>query len=65
MGPQEMAGRDWFLPRTAGASDVIRTAFKAAVTWAEHEARELFRYRGDAVFGPHIDVERLRRAARN
>lgn len=65
IGPGPMEGRNWFLPSTANASDVIRTAFKAAVTWAEHETREMFRYRGDAIFGPHIDVERLRRATRD
>jgi hypothetical protein len=25
----------------------------------EHEAREQFKYRGRAVFGPHMDVDEL------
>jgi hypothetical protein len=50
-------GRKWHVPQSADASDLVRTAFKAVVTWQEHEAREKFFYRGVAVFGPHCDVE--------
>jgi hypothetical protein len=55
----EMEGRTWFVEAGADESDIVRTAFKAAVTWHEHETRESFRYRGKAVFGPHIDVRDL------
>lgn len=54
-------GRWWLVEAKDSESDVIRTAFKAAITWEEHELRERFRYKGVAVFGPHFDVERLRR----
>jgi hypothetical protein len=58
-GVQGMEGRTWFLDSDAEESDIVRTAFKAAVTWQEHETRESFRYRGKAVFGPHINVRDL------
>ncbi len=54
-------GRRWHLDRSATRADVVRTAFKAALTWQEHETREAFRYRGVPVFGPHQDVEALAR----
>jgi hypothetical protein len=55
----EMHGRKWFIDATATASDVVRTAFKAASTWAEHEAREEFTYRGARVFSPHFEIDDL------
>jgi hypothetical protein len=58
-------GRRWFIPRGATRDEVVRTAFKAAVTWAEHETRELFTYHSARVFGPHLDVGRLVAAARD
>ena len=57
--PELLHGRKWHVPAAANASDLVRTAFKAVVTWQEHEAREKFLYRGVPVFGPHCDVESL------
>jgi hypothetical protein len=54
-------GRKWHVPAGATESEIVRTAFKAVETWAEHEARELFTYRGVPVFGPHFDVRDLAR----
>ncbi|MBM3797289.1 MAG: hypothetical protein FJW31_25315 [Acidobacteria bacterium] len=59
--PNGWTGRWWLVNPTDSESDVIRTAFKAAITWEEHEPRERFRYKGTAFFGPHFDVERLLR----
>ena len=56
---QTLYGRKWHLPSTVTESDVVRTAFKAAVTWQEHESREGFTYRGSPVFAPHCDVDDL------
>jgi len=61
--PVEFTGRKWFIDRAASPSAVVRTAFLAAVTWQEHEARHLFTYRGVEVFGPHFDVDQLARLA--
>lgn len=52
-------GRKWFVERTATRSEVVRTAFKAVVTWQEHEARDHFTYRGQRIFGPHVEVDDL------
>jgi len=57
--PGVQCGRRWHLPRDAGPSEIVRTAFKAVLTWLEHEAREHFTYREARVFGPHLDVGRL------
>jgi hypothetical protein len=61
--PVEFSGRKWFIDPTASASAVVRTAFLAALTWQEHEARHCFTYRGAAVFGPHFDVDQLAQLA--
>ena len=50
-------GRKWHVDASATRSDIVRTAFKAVVTWEEHEAREGFTYRGAPVFGAHGDVD--------
>jgi hypothetical protein len=58
---QTYYGRKWHVATTADESEVVRTAFKAAITWQEHEAREGFTYRGAPVFGPHADVDHMAR----
>jgi hypothetical protein len=52
-------GRKWLLSPYMTKSEVVATAFKAALTAEEHEARESFRYKGKMIFGPHIDVDAL------
>ena len=49
-------GRKWFVSIKCTPSDVVRTAFKAVVTWVEHEARETFKYNNKRVFSPHLDL---------
>jgi len=51
--------RNWLLSKHMTVSELVQTVFKAALTAEEHEARELFTYRGTAVFGPHFSVEKL------
>ncbi len=53
------AGRKWRLSPHMTRSEVVQTALKAVLTAEEHEAREQFLYRGRAIFGPRINVERL------
>lgn len=55
----DWAGRKWFLSPYMTDSELIGTAFKAVMTAVEHEAREEFRYKGRAIFGPHIGVQAL------
>lgn len=52
-------GRKWMLSEHMTKSELIQTAFKAALTAEEHECREMFRYEGEAIFGPHLDVDWL------
>lgn len=51
--------RKWLLSRHMTPSELVQTAFKCVLTSMEHETRELFKYKGAAIFGPHFDVERL------
>lgn len=57
--PALQEGRRWFISHHCTQSDVVRTAFKAVATWAEHEARESFKYQGVRVFSPHLDLDRM------
>ena len=52
-------GRKWFLSPHMTYSEVVGTILKAVLTAEEHEARESFKYRGRAIYGPHIDIEAL------
>lgn len=57
--PSLQRGRQWFIAETASPGEVVQTAFKAVLTWVEHEARESFRFKNQQVFGPHTDLEGL------
>lgn len=52
-------GRKWFLSEHMTNSEIVGTAFKAILTAVEHEAREMFKYRGESIYDPHYDVEKL------
>lgn len=52
-------GRKWMLSGFMTDGEVVQTAFKAVLTALEHEARELFLYRGVSVFDPHYDIDKL------
>jgi len=56
---QEWEGRKGFLSSPTSKSEIVQTAFKAVITALEHEARETFRYKGEAIFGPHFDCDLL------
>lgn len=51
--------RKWLLSVHMTESELIQTAFKCVLTAIEHEAREQFKYKGRAVYGPHFDVAAL------
>lgn len=57
--PTRQTTRKWRLSRHMTTSELVQTALKCVLTSVEHEAREQFRYRGAAIFGPHFDVEGL------
>lgn len=51
--------RKWLMSPFMTRSEVVQTALLAVLTAVEHEARERFHYKGEALFGPHFDVEGL------
>lgn len=53
--------RDWLLTDNPTKNEIVQTALKCVLTSVEHEARERFRYRGKAIFGPHFDMDSLYR----
>jgi hypothetical protein len=56
---QAWEGKKWFLSSPPTRSEIVQTAFKAVITALEHEARETFRCKGEAIFGPHFDCDLL------
>jgi hypothetical protein len=57
--PAEVRSRKWFVSRHSTTSEIVRTAFAAALLAEEHEAREHFLWCKRAVFGPHLSVLKL------
>ncbi|NOS72036.1 MAG: hypothetical protein HOP33_19175 [Verrucomicrobia bacterium] len=57
--PEEQFTRKWLLSEHMTRSEIVATALKCVLTSEEHEAREDFLYRGQRIFGPHLDVEEL------
>jgi len=62
---QQVAGSYWWSTRKyqlsvhMTESELVQTAFMAALQGEEHEAREAFRYQNKAPFNPHISVAAL------
>lgn len=54
-----VSGRQWRLSPHMTESEIVQTALLAALTAEEHEAREMFKYKGKRVFNPHISVQGL------
>lgn len=59
LGVVRQHGRKWRLSPHMTASELVQTAFLAVMTAEEHEIRESFLYRDQAIFGPHFDVDTL------
>lgn len=57
--PHAWRGRKWLLSEHMTDGEIVQTAFLALLTAFEHEARETFLYRGEPIFDPHYDVEKL------
>lgn len=51
--------RQWMLHPDMTNSELVTTALKLVLTSVEHEARENFKYRDRAIFGPHYNVDAL------
>lgn len=57
----EQRGRKWYVSPHSTESEVVQTALLAILTFEEHEAREKFLYKGERLFGPHIDHTQVQR----
>lgn len=57
--PHAQHGRKWLLSEHMTKSEIVLTAFKAVLTAEEHEIREAFKYFGQAIFNPHINVDQF------
>lgn len=57
--PLPWNGRWWRLSYHMTDTEVVLTAFKAILTALEHEAREKFTFKGQAVLDSHIDINEL------
>lgn len=55
----EVSSRKWLLSRWMTESELVYTAYKAALAAEEHESREFFRYQGKRILNPHLDVKAL------
>jgi len=51
--------RKWILQYTMCDSEVIRTAFTAALAAFKHECEESFQYKGQLIYSPHTNVHEL------
>lgn len=51
--------RRWFLSPEMTRSEIVQTVFKCVMTSMEHRAREWFKYKQRAIFGPHFSVDDL------
>ena len=57
--PYIAKGRKWLLSMHMVPGEVVQTAFLAVLTFLEHEVREQFKFKGQAIFNPHFNVEKL------
>ena len=55
----EWSGRKWALSTHMTPGEVVQTVFAAVMAWQEHETREAFKFKGKAIFGPHISLKVL------
>jgi hypothetical protein len=51
-------GRKWYLSSHMTKNEVIQTAYLAALTSAQHQARKNFLYKEQRIFGPHFSVDK-------
>ncbi len=57
--PALQSGRKWRVSYHCCQSEFVRTAYKAVEAAVLHEMQESFKYRGRAIYGPHIDPDAL------
>ena len=63
--PELQSCRKWQLSPYMTDSEIVATAFKAALSAEEHECRETFKYQGLAIYGTHTSLSTLVEMAQN
>lgn len=56
---EDWSGRKWFVSPHMCINEIIRTAYKAIECAVAHEMNEMFLYRGQPVFTPHMDYDEI------
>jgi hypothetical protein len=59
----EGGGGKYYVSPHSTEDEIVKKCFAACMAYAEHEVREGFRWKERRVFGPHIDLDALWRAA--
>ena len=57
--PYIQSCRKWMLSFHMTADEILTTALKAVLGAEEHEARELFKWKGEPIYRPHVDPDAL------
>ncbi len=57
--------RKWWLSGHMTETELVQTAFAAALQAEEHECREAFHYRGARPFQPHVNINALVEASQH
>ena len=57
--PELQKCRKWMLSYYMTDSEIVRTAYKAALAAEEHELQEFFTFMGQPIYRPHMDVYAL------
>jgi hypothetical protein len=63
--PERQYCRKWMLSRFMTKSEIVRSAYKAIEAAVLHELQEEFKFIGEPVYRPHIDVMALWEISRN
>ncbi len=56
---EDWSGRKWFISPHMCINEIIRTAYKAIDCAVQHEMNEMFLYKGQPVFTPHMDYDEI------
>ena len=59
MEEEDWSSRKWFISPHMCINEIIRTAYKAIECAVAHEMNEMFLYKGQAVFTPHMDYDEI------
>lgn len=61
--PTWQKGRKFYCSSHMTKSELVQTMLMAILAFEEHEAREAFYFKGQRIFGPHINIDALGEAS--